>query len=315
MIIELNDTLIELWLLNTLLAFSAYIVLTGGAYSFAYVAFIAVGGYAAGILTVKEGADLWVALLVAPAISVVVALLIARPLERLSGIYLAIVSVSLVGIVQVLLINLTDLTGGALGLAGVPLVLETWHLALGVVLVILVLRQVERSNLGRAIRMTRLDPLVAGAMGVNVRRVRLWLFVSSALIGSMAGVLRSHYFGFVTPADYGFNLVILLLAMVIIGGVGHWAGPVIGAAIFTLLPEWLREFGEWRDVVTGALLLFIIVVSREGIAGAIRIQWHKHRSKLPWSRRETAAVAAARAGGERPAEESGALQGGRPEAR
>ena len=280
MILGLTDTLIELWLLNCLLAYSAYVVLNGGSFSFAYVAFIAIGAYTAAIITVKEGGSTLTALLLAPVISAVIALVLARPLERLSGVYLAIVSISFVGLIQILAVNLESLTGGALGLAGIPLIVEMWWLAVAVIIVALVVRQIERSNLGRAIRMTRVDPLVAGAMGVNVRRVRLWLFVGSAMLASVAGVIRAHYFGFVTPSDYGFNLVVLLLAMVVIGGVGSWVGPLIGAGIFTMLPEWLRSFGDWRDVVTGALLLLIIIVSREGVAGTIRLQWHRQKRRL-----------------------------------
>lgn len=280
MILGLTDTLIELWLLNCLLAYSAYIVLTSGAFSFAYVAFIAIGAYTTAFLTAKHGGNIGEAIVIAPILCGLIALVLARPLERLSGVYLAIVSISFVGLVQVLLINLEGLTGGALGIAGIPLIVQMWWLALAVIVVALVLRQIERSNLGRAIRMTRVDPLVAGAMGVNVRRVRLWLFVASAALGGAAGVIRAHYFGFVTPSDYGFNLVVLLLAMVIIGGVGSWVGPLIGAFIFTMLPEWLRSFGDWRDVVTGALLLLIIIVSREGVAGTIRLQWYKHKRRF-----------------------------------
>jgi branched-chain amino acid transport system permease protein len=285
MSIEINSTLIELWLLNSMLAYSAYIVLTGGAFSFAYVAFIGIGAYTAGILTVKHGHSIVPGLIVAPILSSFIALVLVKPLERLSGVYLAIASISVVGIVQVLLVNWTTLTGGALGIAGIPLVLHTWHLALAVILIALMVRQLERSNLGRAIRMTRLDPIVAGTMGVNVRRVRMWLFIGSAVLGSEAGVLRAQYFGFVTPDDYGFSLVILLLAMVIIGGVGSWVGPVIGAAIFTLLPEWLRGLGDWQDLMTGVLLLIIIIFSREGVVGAVKTLWHKRvlrrRGKVP----------------------------------
>jgi branched-chain amino acid transport system permease protein len=280
MILGLTDTLIELWLLNCLLAYSAYVVLNGGSFSFAYVAFIAIGAYTAAIVIVKEGGSTVTAVLIAPVLCAVIALLLARPLERLSGVYLAIVSISFVGLIQVLLINLESLTGGALGMAGIPLIVEMWWLGIAVVVVALVVRQIERSNLGRAIRMTRVDPLVAGAMGVNVRRVRLWLFTGSAALAGVAGVIRAHYFGFVTPSEYGFNLVVLLLAMVIIGGVGSWVGPLIGAFIFTMLPEWLRSFGDWRDVVTGVLLLLIIIVSREGVAGTIRLQWHHQRRRL-----------------------------------
>lgn len=314
MILGIDGTLVELWLLNSLLAYSAYIVLNGGAFSFAYVAFIAVGAYSAGIVTAKHGGSIWEAMLVGIVISGVAALLIARPLERLSGVYLAITSVSLVGLVQVLLVNLQGLTGGPLGIAGVPLILQLWHLVLAVVIVAVVLRQVERSNLGRAIRMTRLDPLVAGAMGVNTRRVRLWLSVASAMLAAAAGVLRAHYLGFVTPGDYGFSLVISLLAMVIIGGVGTWSGPLLGAAIFTVLPEWLRSFGGWRDAITGALLLIIVIVSREGLASAIKLEWHKQRRRMAASRGGAVEAAAAEsAASAESTEPSGTLAGQRPE--
>ena len=276
----ITDTLDELWLLGCLLAYSAYIVLNGGSFTLAYVAFVATGAYVAAIGATRHGLTLWTGLLIAPVLAAALALLIARPLERLSGIYLSIASVGVVGLSQVLLINLDEQTGGALGIPAIPLTVGLWHLAAAVAIVALLVRQVERSDLGRGIRMMRIDPLLAGALGVNVRRLRVWLFVGSAIVGAEAGVLRAHYFGFVTPSDYGFHLVVTLLATVIIGGVGSWIGPLLGAAIFTLLPEWLRSFGDWRDAVTGGLLLLIIIVSREGLMGAARLQWHRHRHRL-----------------------------------
>jgi branched-chain amino acid transport system permease protein len=287
----INETLVELWLLNCLLAYSAYIVLTGGSFTLAYVAFIAIGAYTAGIGVTEHGFSLAEGLLVAPVCAGALALLIGRPLERLSGIYLSIASVGVVGLVQVLLLNLDGTTGGALGIPGINPPVSIALLVVAVVLVAIALRQVQHSNVGRAIRMTRIDPLVAGAMGVNVKRLRLWLFFGSAIIGCEAGVLRAHYFGFVTPEDYGFDMVVQLLAMVIIGGMGSWVGPLVGAAIFTLLPEWLRSFGDWRDVVTGVLLLAIIIVSREGVVGALRVQAHRQRQRL--ARRNRAVAAAA----------------------
>lgn len=275
----INETTLALWLLNCMLAYSAFAVLTGGSFTLAYVAFVAVGAYTAGIGSVNHGWSLPEEMVVAPVIAGLASLVIARPLERLSGVYLSIASVGVVGLLQVLLLNFDGLTGGAIGISGVDPPVGLGLLGACVVILVLVLRQVQVSNLGRAIRMTRVDPLVAGAMGVNIGRLRLGLFVLSAVIGAEAGVLHAHYFGLVTPDDYGFTTVVQLLAMVIIGGVGSWAGPLIGAAVFTLLPEWLRSFGDWRDVVTGVLLLLIIVVSREGLVGAAKTQWHRRHHR------------------------------------
>jgi branched-chain amino acid transport system permease protein len=278
-ILGITITLVQIWLLNCLMAYSAYLGLISGAFSFAYVAFIGVGAYTAGILATQHGFPWWQNIIVAAAICGVAALVLVRPLERVSGIYLAIASVALVGLFQILLVNFSGLTKGASGIPGVPLTMTTTKLVIAVVLVALLLRQLERSDIGRAIRMTRADPIVAVSLGVNVRRLRVVLFVVSAIFAGFAGAMRAHYFGYVAPDVYSFDLVITLLAIVIIGGIGSWVGPLVGAAIFTMLPEWLQSFGEWRDFITGALLLVIVIVSREGITGAVKYAWYQLRRR------------------------------------
>jgi branched-chain amino acid transport system permease protein len=277
----ISQTTIELFLLNCLMAYSAYVVLTGGAFSFAYVAFIGTGAYIAGVGTVHHGFTFVESLVIAPVVCAIAAAIIAQPLERLSGVYLAIASVSLVGLFQVLLINLEGVTGGALGVVAIPLWTTDVILFVAVVIVAAAMWLIARSRLGSEIRAMRVDPIVAQSMGVNVPRLKLSLFVGSAFLAAIAGVLRAYYFGYVVPGDYGFNLVILLLAMVIIGGVGSWPGPLIGAAIFTLLPEWLEPLGEWRNLVTGALLLLIVIVSREGVLGALHQWFYRLRAGRP----------------------------------
>jgi branched-chain amino acid transport system permease protein len=276
----LTITILQLWLLNSLLAYSAYLGMTSGSFSIAYVAFIGVGGYTAAILSTEHGWPFLANLAFAPVLTAVIALALVRPLERLSGVYLAVASVGIVALFQVLLFNFDALTKGAAGIPRIPLAVGTWTLAAGLAAVALAVRQVERSDIGRAIRMTRLDPIVAVSLGVNVRRLRVWLFVASAFAGGFAGVMRAQYFGYVSPEAYSFDLVIVLLAMVVIGGIGSWMGPLVGAAIFTLLPEWLQDFGVWRDFVTGALLLVIVIATREGLVGAARYGWYAGRRRL-----------------------------------
>jgi branched-chain amino acid transport system permease protein len=276
-IFGIEEATVQLWLLNCLMAYSAYLATTGGSFSFAYVAFIAIGAYTAGILTTQHGLVFWQVLIIAPLIAGAVAVVLARILERLSGIYLAIASVSLVGLLQGILINWTSLTGGPIGISGIPIEVHYWELFVGVAILALLMRQLQYSDLGRAIQMMRLDPLVAGSLGVNVPRTRLLLFIASAVVGAIAGVFSAQYYGFIAPPTYGFELIVQLLAMVVIGGLGSWVGVPIGAAIFTLLPRWLESFGAWTNLVTGALLLVIVILSREGIAGAVSQAWYRWR--------------------------------------
>ena len=262
-------TLLELVLIAAFLGYSGYVVVAGGTFSFAFVAFIGIGAYTGAILTVDHGTNLLVPLIAAPLIAVVIAAILAKPLERLSGVYLAIVSVAIISVLRVVLLNLTDFTGGALGKSGLPANIRLPQLLIAVGLLAVGFCFIQRSMLGRAMRLMRADPLVAESMGIDVRRLRFSLFLASAALGAVGGVLRASYFGFVVPGDYSFSLLIIILAIIILGGVGHWSAPIVGAAVWTLLPEWLRPLGHWREVVTGVVLLLISLLLPQGITGGV----------------------------------------------
>ncbi|MGE0306905.1 MAG: branched-chain amino acid ABC transporter permease [Acidimicrobiia bacterium] len=274
------STLMELVLIAAILAFSGYVVIAGGTFSFAFVAFIGIGAYTGAILTVDHGTNLLVPLLVSPLIAMAVAAVLAKPLERLSGVYLALVSVAIISVLRVVLLNLTDLTGGAIGISGIPSTIKLPQLLVAVGLLALGFWLVQRSMVGRAMRLMRADPLVAESMGIDVQRLRFWLFLASAALGAVGGVLRASYFGFVVPGDYGFPMLIRILAIVILGGVGHWSAPIVGAAVWTLLPEWLRPLGHWREVVTGVVLLLIILLLPQGITGGVEDSYRRLLRRL-----------------------------------
>lgn len=273
-------TVAELSLLSAILAFSGYVVIAGGTFSFAFVAFIGLGAYTGAIVTVDHGMSIWAALVIAPVISLAAATVLAKPLERLSGVYLALVSVAVISVLRVLLLNMTSVTGGALGISGVPSTIGLPELLTVVVLLSAGFWMVQRSMVGRAMRLLRADAIVAESMGVNVQRLRFWLFLASAAIGAVGGVLRASYFGFVLPGDYGFPLLVRILSIVILGGVAHWSAPILGAAFWTFLPEWYRPLGEWRDVAIGVTLLLIILVLPQGITGGLAERYRRLTSRM-----------------------------------
>lgn len=280
-----SQTLVELLLLSAILAYSAFAVMAGGSYSFAFVAFVSLGAYTGGYLMVDKGTTIWVALVVAPVLAGLAAAVVSRPLERVSGIYLALMSVALIMVFQVVVLNLPDLTGGATGKLGVPLEVDVLLLVAVTAVLALGFALVQRSMLGRAMRLLRADELVAASMGIHVRRLQLWLFITSAAIAAIGGALRASYLGFVTPREFGFDLLITILATVILGGLSHWSGPIVGAALWTLLPEWLRPLGEWREVAMGVILLVIIIVLPQGVTGGIADVRRRIRARRA-SRRE-----------------------------
>jgi ABC-type branched-subunit amino acid transport system ATPase component/ABC-type branched-subunit amino acid transport system permease subunit len=279
---RLSQALLDVFLLNALYAYSAYLGRLSGGFVLTYVGFIGLGAYAAAILDTRLGAPLQLSLLAAVLVCCLCAVLLARPLQRLAGVYLGIVSISFVGALQIIAVNWSSLTGGAFGVAGLNNVVQTPHLAVALVLVVLLIAVVDSSTAGLLLRLRIKDALLARTLGLRGPRVWALMFILSAALAGLAGGLRASWFGFVGPDDISFNQVVLILAMVILGGSEHWSGPLIGAAVFTVLPAALRGFGTWSDIATGLLLLVIVVGAPEGIAGRVRrllIRRSAHRQR------------------------------------
>jgi branched-chain amino acid transport system permease protein len=288
--LNLSTTLLSLLLLNALLAYSAYPTFAVGRLNVSFVAFSGLGGYTAAILNQHYGVTPVLTFIAAVVLAGAVAFPLAVVFRRISGVYLSIATITLAAVFQILIINLPSLTGGALGIPGLP-ILTNWRILLIVMLVVVAgFFLVARSERGTAMRLQREDELLALSVGVNVQDNVARLFVASAAVAALQGCLTAYWYGFVSPETYSFSAVILAIAMVVLGGSAEWVGPLIGAIFFTIVPEWLRPFGIWRDIATGTALLFVVLVFPKGLAGYIVAQRRLHRAR---SSRE----ATARSGG------------------
>ena len=250
---------------NALLALSIYLTLACGMLAMANAAFMGIGAYTASILTMNFEMSFPVALLGGMAAPMLVAFVIGKPTLRLSGVYLAMATLGFGEVVRVTILNTESLTGGALGLNGIPQLTQWWHVVLAVVLVLLVLWRVRRSKVGRAFDAIRGDETAAGLMGIDVRSTKMLAFVAGAAIAGLAGALNAHLTFFIGPGEYGFDRGVEILTMAILGGIGGLAGPVIGACILTVLPEALRGFSDFRLVVNGLILVLIVLFLPQGI--------------------------------------------------
>jgi branched-chain amino acid transport system permease protein len=267
--LHLTSTLWALLFVNALFAYSAYPVIALGRMNLAFMAFAGVGGYTAAILNQKHGVDPALGIGAGVVLSSLLALPVGAVLARVRGIYVAIASVNLVAAFQITASGLPSLTGGALGLPNLPLVATGGVLggALAGVAVLVLLFQ--RSRIGMAVRLQRSDPLLALASGVDTARATAGLFVLSAALGALAGSLQTFWYGFINPDFYSFQYLLLVLAMVVVGGTGSWLGPLAGAAFFTIVPEWLRSTGAFTNVFVGGILLLVVIFAPEGIAGVV----------------------------------------------
>lgn len=250
---------------NALLALSIYLTLSCGMLAIANAAFMGIGAYASALLTMKYGLPFPLAMAAGMAAPALMAFVIGKPTLRLSGVYLAMATLAFGEVVRIALLNAESVTGGALGLNGIPQSTQWWHVALALVLTLALLWRLRRSKVGRAFESIKEDETAAGLMGIDVGAHKMLAFVLGAAIAGLAGTLNAHLTFFIGPSEYGFDRAVDILTMAILGGIGNLTGPVIGAVILTLLPEMLRSFKDFRLVVNGFILVLIVLFLPKGI--------------------------------------------------
>ncbi len=257
-----------------------------------YVAFYAIGAYACALLGKFLGFSFWLALPCAGMLAVLVASIIGGPVLRLRGDYLAIVTLGFAEITRIMLINAVDLTGGPNGLSGVPrptlLGLDfaaagkgdapTFHEFFGltfspvqrlVFLYYLLLMlatgigwlgwALRRLPIGRAWEAVREDEIAAAAMGINRARVRLCAYILGALCAGLCGAFFAARQGFISPESFTFNETATVLAIVVLGGIGHPLGIALAALFIIGLPELFRDLEQFRMLAFGAGMVLIMI--------------------------------------------------------
>ena len=253
-----------------------------GQISLGHAAFTGIGAYCSGVLTVKFGFSIVTAFLSGIVLSVIMAMAIAIPTLKLKGHYLAVATLGFGEIIYILFNELLEITGGPSGLSGVPPVTLLGYTFKGatryfylvwtfVILLLLFSLNVIHSRIGRALRAIHGSDVAAEAMGVDVSRLKVQVFVLSAVYASMAGSLYAHFVTYISPPTFGLFVSILLLMMVVIGGSGSIWGALLGTAILTLLPEYLRAFKDFDILVYGVILMVILLFMPEGLVKGITV--------------------------------------------
>ncbi len=283
--------------LNSMIAIGLGLLLGfAGQISLGHAAFYGLGAYATGILTVRYHVNPWLAMAAGAALTGLIAYLVGRPTLRLHGHYLAMATLGFGVIVRILFNEGGEFTGGPSGLPGLPplaigpLVLRSdlhmycliWPLVLAQVALT---RHLLRSRLGRALRAIHDSEIAARSCAVDTGKHKLMVFVLSAVYASIAGSLFAHTLRFVNPNPFSFGVSVELVVMVIVGGAATLWGPVIGAAVLTLLHQVLVQLGGLYEpikdldvVIFGLILVIMLLYQPQGLA----------RLRLLWPRRPAA---------------------------
>lgn len=278
-----------------------------GQVSLGHAAFYGIGAYTSAYLSATLGWSPWFSIAAGAVMSAVIAFVVGIPTFKLKGHYLALATLGFGVIVYTCFKEFTSLTGGMNGFFGIPsLKLFGWELNndvrfyyliwTAVLLSLLFSRNVIDSRVGRALRSIEGSEAAADAIGVDMMKYKLQVFVYSAVCASVAGSLYAHYVTFINPQAFDVMLSIYFLIMVVIGGAANIWGAVIGAGVFVALSEALKEAvplvvdnagGEFEIVFFGLLLVAMLIYMPNGLTAA----WERVVQK--WKRTPMAAQVAA----------------------
>ena len=238
-----------------------------GQVSLGHAGLFGIGAYAAGVLVMKLGAPLWVTLPAAIAVTAAFGALLALPALRVTGPYLAMVTLAFGTIIQILINEMTFLTEGPLGIKlAKPALFGTqlgergfyWVVLVMLVLSLIVVHRILRSHLGRAFEALRGSPVASDCMGVSVYRYKVYAFVISAGLAGLAGALYAYSEQYISPNTYNFELTVMFLLAIIMGGRKTRTGALLGATIIVLLPKLLDDLEMFRYVAVALALLVTV---------------------------------------------------------
>lgn len=260
----------------------------GGIWNFGQLAIFAIGGYVSALIAIHWGLPPWLSMIGGGLGAAAMSAVIGIPVLRLRGIYASLLTFSFGEVVRLLVISdESGLTGGSFGLSGVPeLAFDGWSpdarqrayywLALALVVATAVVIYVFiNSPLGTALKALRDAPAYAASRGVSPLKMQVITFATSAFVAGIAGGFYAHYFGVIAPSVMGLGPMSLFVAMLVVGGLGTFWGPILGTAVILAVSEYLRDYDELRLIIVGLILLVTIVVAPRGLVPALQGGWRR----------------------------------------
>ena len=255
---------------NILMALSVYAIMTTDQVSLGNAGFMAIGAYTSAYLTVKVGVAIFPAILIGALVASMMGLLVGIPVLRLSGLYIVMATFGFGEVVRTFFLNFEP-TGGAYGFRG-PIG-TTVPMIFGCVLAFIIFFWLlSHSRLGRSLAAVRDDPEVASSIGLNVKLLKLSAFSLGAFIAGAAGGLYAHYMFYIESNSFHILVSTMAILYVILGGMYTFWGAVVGAIIFSILPEMLRFMQDWRLSLYGAVLVLMLIFRPSGIITPIMVR-------------------------------------------
>lgn len=257
------------------------------------------GAYTSALMTTKLGVSAWLGLLCAIAMGCIIGVCLGYPSLRLKGVYLSLTTIGFSEVVRILITNLDDLTGGAVGVRKIPPFklfgyelksnVSCYYLYLVIALILVVIAwRIAHSKYGRAFTAIKDNPEALETSGVNIARLKILAFTLCAIYGCIGGALYAHFVRYINASTYVMNFSVNYIIMLVIGGLGSVPGSVLGALIVTLTPELLRFLEEYYWLIYSIITLLFVVFLPNGMI-----------SLFTGKRKESGAGAALKGGAEK----------------
>jgi branched-chain amino acid transport system permease protein len=292
-------TVLALLAINILLVSSLRSVTLINEISLGQVGFVVIGAYTHAILMMKAHLSFWPSLILSALVAAFVALLLAYPFLKVRGIYFSILTLLTAETFRLVAYYWTKMTGGSLGLTGVPGpgkqtvpfagVVDFnkpgnyYYIAIGIVLIaLLILYYLERAYVSFQWRAIKDDNTLAGAVGINVIGYKMVNFVIAAFMAGLSGAVFASYQHNLSPdstSRFGVTMSIYLLVYMVVGGKDYFIGPLVGTAVLTLLAEETRSMQQYQPMIIGAIAIFVMIFIPMGIVGLPRqfVGWRRAR--------------------------------------
>jgi branched-chain amino acid transport system permease protein len=276
----LLQTLTNAWLAGLLALSLTLVAGTAGQISLGQAALLAIGGYASALLALDLGASAIVSVPAAGLITAALGVLLVFPAFRLRGHYIAIATLAIGEIVSLVILNWEGLTGGAMGLTGIPPLSFLgrdvgsnraiyWTCLVVLIAIAALQTRLLNSHLGRTLRAVREDEIAARSYGVSLDRYKGLAFACGGFAAGVGGAITAHLYSYLNNQTFDSQLSLLALTMIMLGGMGNVLGAIVGAVALVGLPELFRVAAEYRILIYGVVLLLLVRFRPQGLLGTV----------------------------------------------
>ena len=252
-----------------------------GQISLGHASFYASGAYTSALLSTKLGLPWPITVLAALLVSLVFGIIVALPASKLVHHFLSLMTIAVGQLVYVVLCR-ADWSGAMVGVMSIPTISifgyklkdKFYFLLFMLVMVALFLvikQRIVKSRVGRAFLAIRENPVAAGGIGIDVRKYKVTAFAISAVYTGFAGAMYAHFVGYINPETFTSSQSVLFMTMLLFGGMGNFAGPIIGSLVITILNETIQVLGSYRMLVYGAFIIIVLLFLPRGISGILDV--------------------------------------------